>query len=74
MKNGGTPGPLLGLGLWQVGRQSTVLPESAGLEQLDAFTALQDTALGADGTGCFEAAMLRHNWKKERLGVQRGWA
>ena len=54
-------GELLGLRLWQVGRETTFFPQTAGLEKLDAFTALQDTALGADGTaGIFEAAMLRH--------------
>ncbi len=48
-------------------RKASVFPESAGLEKLDALTSFEDAALGADGAGGLEAAMLGHG--KGEVGV-----
>lgn len=60
-------GLLLGLGLREARRETAFLPLATGFHELDAFATFEDAALGAHGTtGCFEAAMLRHNlcWKE----------
>jgi hypothetical protein len=58
---------LLGLGLGKSRGKASFLPEAAGLHQFDPLSALEDTALGADGAaGIFEAAMLRHERERER--------
>lgn len=62
------PRKLFRFGLWQAGRQATFLPLTAGLHELDALATLKDAALGTNGTGGFEAAMLRHGKKKKVRG------
>jgi hypothetical protein len=47
----------------KAGGQTSVFPEPTGLEELDAFTSLEDAALGADGSGGLEAAVLGHEIK-----------
>ena len=42
----------------KAGGQTSLFPDTAGLEELDALAALKDAALGADGAGGLEAAML----------------
>ena len=51
---------LVRLGLGQVGGKAAFRPQSAGFQQLDALTTFEDAALGADGAGSFEAAVLGH--------------
>lgn len=51
----------------KTGREAAVFPESTGLEKLDALTSFEDAALGADGAGGLEAAMLGHG--KGEVGI-----
>ncbi len=50
------------LGLRQTEGALALLPFTAFLEELNAFKTLQDGTLAADGTGCFKAGMLRHDF------------
>jgi hypothetical protein len=49
---------LLRFCLWQVGRQAAFGPLTTGFHELDALTSLENAALGTDGAGGLEAAML----------------
>jgi hypothetical protein len=48
----------VGLGLRQVHHAAALFPHAALLEQVDALETLEDVALGCDGAGGTEAAML----------------
>jgi hypothetical protein len=51
------------LGLWQTDDLLAWLEEAALLEHFHALETLQNVALGHDGPGAFETAMLRHKKK-----------
>ena len=48
----------VGLGLGQVHHAAPLFPLAALFEQIDALETLENVALGCDGTGGTEAAML----------------
>jgi len=48
----------VGLGLGQVHHAAAFFPDAALFEQVDALETLEDVALGCDGAGGTEAAML----------------
>ena len=49
-----------GLGLGQIHHAAALFPSAALFEQVDALETFEDVALGCDGTGGTEAAMLGH--------------
>lgn len=57
-EDGKTDRELLRFRFRKAGGQTPIFPDTAGLEELDALAALKDAALGADGSGGLEAAML----------------
>src|ERR1700677_4767894 len=50
----------VGLRLGQVHHAAALFPHATLFEQVDAFETLEDVALGCDGAGRTEAAMLGH--------------
>jgi hypothetical protein len=57
----------VGLGLGQIHYATALFPLAALFEQVDALETFEDVALGCDGAGGTEAAMLGH---KRLLGVK----
>jgi hypothetical protein len=56
----GAQGLNVRLGLGQIHHAAALFPRAALFEQVDALETLENVALGCDGTGGTEAAMLGH--------------
>ena len=58
------------LGLWQVHHAAALFPDATLFEQVDAFEAFEDVALGCNGAGGTETTMLGH---KMLFGLKGEW-